>query len=39
MSRLSPITIGSLLLSLAGFSTWLLCSADVLQHSSFYFVH
>lgn len=39
MSRLCPITVGSLLVGLAGLSTWLLCSADVLQQSSFFFVH
>lgn len=39
MTRLSPITVGSLLVGLAGFSTWLLCSAEVLNKASFYLVH
>ncbi len=39
MSRLNPITIGSLLVGLAGASTWLLCSAEVLHEASFFFVH
>ena len=39
MSRIPPLTIGSLLVGLAGVSTWLLCSAEVLHEASFFFVH
>lgn len=39
MNRISPITYGSLLVGLAGLSTWLLCSAEVLHEASFFFVH
>lgn len=39
MTRFSPITFGSLLVALAGLSTWLLCSAEVLHEASFFFVH
>lgn len=39
MSHISPLTFGSLLVGLAGLSTWLLCSADVLHQASFFFVH
>jgi len=39
MNRLCPITFGSLLVGLAGLSTWLLCSAEVLHNASFFFVH
>jgi hypothetical protein len=39
MSRICPITVGSLLVGLAGVSTWLLCSAEVLNEASFFFVH
>lgn len=39
MTRINPITVGSLLVGLAGVSTWLLCSAEVLHNASFFFVH
>lgn len=39
MSRISPITVGTLLVGLTGISTWLLCSAEVLHEASFFFVH
>lgn len=38
MARLCPITVGSLLVGLAGLSTWLLCSAEVLNEASFFLV-
>lgn len=39
MSRICPLTVGTLLIGLASVSTWLLCSADVLHQASFFFVH
>jgi hypothetical protein len=40
MTRIPPITFGTLLVGLAaGVSTWLLCSAEVLHEASFFFVH
>jgi len=38
MTRLCPLTVGSLLVALAGVSTWLLCSAEVLNEASFFLV-
>lgn len=37
MMRLSPITLASLLVGLAGAATWLLCSADVLDQAALFF--
>ncbi len=39
MLRFYPITLGSLLVGLASISTWVLCSADVLNEASFFLVH
>lgn len=39
MARHIPLTFGTILLGLVSASTYLLCSADMLTHSTFFLLH